>query len=332
MRLVSMRGLLRGVAVLTVAAVLLFSGAMSASAIVTAQGVDGTLKDSLTSALIKGVVVSAYDSADDSYVSSTVSDASGSYSLWLPAGKSYKIQYRDPQDRYGENWSGGWPDIQDAEALGPVNASTWIHQPRFLAKGGTVKVVVTRANHPLTVLPGKWVVEEQKAAITLTMTQWWATTGGDGSATFSGLSAGNAGTYKESVVDPIGQFLAADANTWRSVNPYNGTTVVNASLFVAGPSFEVTPTVPYAKHSQKKNKSFTASGKFSKSVANGSQIQVLAIKGSTRKTFGGKIKSSKYYVKVKLPKKGTWTLYALFKGNSTFAPNDSLNGKSIKAN
>jgi hypothetical protein len=155
-------------------------------------------------------------------------------------------------------------------------------------------------------------------------------TPGNGLNVWPGLRPQNV-VWQASAIDPTARFWSGSSDGgWVA---YTGNTVntVAIQLSPAGSSREITPTVPAAKYSEKRNKAFGVTGKFldNKPIANGSQIKILAVKGGTSKTFNGKIKSNKYSASVKLGK-GTWTLYALFGGNATYAANDSLTGKTVK--
>jgi hypothetical protein len=233
---------------------------------------------------------------------------------------------RDPSGRYGSCWRGASGNVANQDlAWGLFSVSGgWTPVNAQLTQAGTIDVVARRAGHSLTFLPGIFVITQQSEGHIRQLT---ATTAGNGLASFPGLLVGvSHPTYMESGIDPTGRFYAQDADTWHTITA--GTSTVYCDMYPAGASREITPGVPATKYNHTKGRSFSVSGTFSKSLANGSQIKILAVKGSTRKTFSGKIKSSKYYVNVKLPK-GYWTLYALFAGNSTFAANDSLNGKSV---
>jgi hypothetical protein len=325
------KGVLKGAIVLVLSTVLLFAWVVPAQALIPfpilyIQLITGTVNDAGTTAHVPGIVVSAYDASTHTYVWSTVTAADGSYGLWLAPG-TYKIQFRDPSNRYGEQW--GWnqanfEDASDQVLSSGVNTDMGVVQLRPAA---TIKTIVRRAGHPLTTLPGQFLILQQKSALS-TLQQWSATTGGGGAYSWPGMRTYSV-TYLESAIDPTGRFYAADSTTgWHSV--VGGTTTTTyVDLSPAGSSREVTPSVPATKKStQKKNKYFTVTGTFSKPLANGKQITILAVKGSVRKTFAGKIKSNKYSASVKLAK-GTWKLYALFGGNATFAANDSLSGKTV---
>jgi hypothetical protein len=290
------------------------------------QWMTGTCKDAGTTAPIQGVVVSGYNATDGSYAWSTVTGADGKYSLFLVPG-DYKLQFRDPLGRYGEQWTYNQANMVDSSSGTLASGVNFDWGDIQLRQAATIKTIVRRAGHPLTVLPGQFIMLQQKSGVG-TVQQWSATTGGAGTAAWSALRTFSV-TYKESAIDPTGRFYAGDSSAgWHAVVG-GATTVTYAELFPAGASREITPTVPAAKSSQKRGRSFKVTGKFSKSIANGSQIKVLAVKGSTTKTFGGKIKSGGYSANVKLAK-GTWKLYALFGGNSAYAANDSLNSKTVK--
>ena len=79
--------------------------------------------------------------------------------------------------------------------------------------------------------------------------------------------------------------------------------------------------------------SFKVTGSINKRITSPKTLKIVATKGSTTKTFTvaltAKASSTSYSGKVKLSK-GTWTLFALFGGNSTTAPQDSgLVGRTV---
>ena len=290
-----------------------------------AQGIKGTVTDASSVAPIAGIVVSSYETSTGAYISSAVTAADGTYTIWLASG-TYRLQFRDPAGRYGEEWWSDMPNYEDA--LDDV-VTTAHYSPGYehLNAAGTIKTIARRAGHTLTFFPGIFVIMQQKDT-TNNVHQWSATTGGNGAVAFGGLLPGTVSpVYKESGIDPSGRLYATDASDWHKITG-GVTTLTYLDMVAAGASREITPSVPATKYTHAKNKSFTVTGTFSKTVAKGNQIKILAVKGSTQKVFPGKIKSSKYSASVKL-KKGYWTLYALFAGNSTFAANDSLLGKAI---
>ncbi|MDR3685960.1 MAG: carboxypeptidase-like regulatory domain-containing protein [Coriobacteriia bacterium] len=333
------RRTIRGAAALLVATALMFAWVAPAQALFPIiiphfpiywflQGIQGTVTNSGNGAPVSGIVVSAYDTSDGSYQWSDVTNSAGQYSLWLANG-TYRVQFRDPAGRFGEQWWGLLASAQPnyASALNLTVSGAYVTGiSPALHQAATIKTVVRRFGHPMTMLPGQFVIVQQKDG-SGHLQQWSATTGSDGAAAFSGLPW-SAVTYKESAIDPTGRFYAGDASSSFAAI-IGGVNPIYIDLSPAGASREITPTVPAAKYSEKKNVAFSATGGFSKSLSSGSQIKILAVKGGTSKTFGGKIKSNKYKVSVKLAK-GTWTLYALFGGNSTFAANDSYAGKSVK--
>jgi hypothetical protein len=239
---------------------------------------------------------------------------------------TYKLQFRDPSNRYGEQWGYNQANLTDATDEAIVSNVNFDWGNIQLRQAGTIKTVVRRTGHPLTTLPGQFLILQQKSGSN-TLQQWSGTTGGAGSAAWAGLRTFGV-TYLESAIDPTGRFYAADSATgWHSL--VGGTTLTTfIDLVPAGASREITPTVPACKTPRTRNKYFAVTGAFTKPIANGTQLKILAVKGGTTKTFSGKIKSNKYSSSVKLSK-GTWKLYALFKGNATFAPNDSLLGKTV---
>jgi hypothetical protein len=198
-----------------------------------------------------------------------------------------------------------------------------------LMNAGVIRATARRIGHPLTVLPGTFVIAQQKDSAN-NIRQWSATAGAGGVATFSGLFPNPSGfpKYQVSGIDPNGWFYSTDAfSDWASI-PGGSVTPVSLDMTPMSGK-DIALSVPVAKYSEKRSKAFPVTGKFLATIANGSQIKILAVKGGTSKTFSGKIKSSKYSASVKLGK-GTWSLYALFTGNAAFAPNDSLTAKTVK--
>jgi hypothetical protein len=169
-----------------------------------------------------------------------------------------------------------------------------------------------------------FLIVQQKSALN-TYQQWSGVSGSGGVTMWPGLRAYNV-MYAENAIDPTGRFYSSSITSFHTI--IGGAVNTEYIDLTVAASHDITPTVPSCSAKQKKNVSFTVKGTFSKSIANGKQISILAIKGGTQKSFGGAIKSNKYSAKVKLSK-GTWTLYALFSGNATFAANDSLAGKVV---
>jgi hypothetical protein len=290
-----------------------------------AQGIKGTVTDASTAAPIAGIIVSSYETSTGAYISSAVTAGDGTYTIGLGNG-TYRLQFRDPAARYGEEWYSGQPNFDSANNR-TVTTLNYTSGNEQLNAAAAIKTVARRDGHTLTLLPGIFVIMQQKDASN-NVHQWSATTGGNGAVAFGGLLPGTTyPKYKESGIDPTGRLYSTDASDWHTLTG-GATTLTYLDMVAAGASREITPSVPSTKYTHKKNKKFGVSGTFSKAIANGTQIKILAVKGSTQKVFSGKIKSSKYSSTVKLGK-GYWTLYALFKGNSTFAANDSLLGKAI---
>jgi hypothetical protein len=292
------------------------------------NGIDGTVRDQGSNAPIGGIIVSSYETSTGAYYSSSVTAADGTYSIWLPDGQ-YRLQFRDPSGRYGEEWYSGAANYPGAVNISVSGGMTT--RNISLNDAAALRVIARREGHPLTLLPGIFTIVQQKDSVN-NVRQWSAVTNGSGWSQTSGLLSGATWPqYTASGIDPTGRFYSypMSGNTW---GPIVGGTTTAAYLEMrpAGASREITPSVPASKKTNRSaNVSFTVYGNFSKSLANGKQIKILAVKGSTQKVFAGTIKYNKYSAKVKL-KKGTWTLYALFTGNSQFAANDSLVGKVYK--
>ena len=292
------------------------------------QGISGTVRDAGTTAPIGGVIVSAYDDSNGVYEWSGVTAADGTYNLWLSPG-TYRVEYSDPQNRYGGQWYFDDTNFTDALPI-TVTSAVWNNGNNInMRQAFTLKTVTQRAGHPLTKIGGAVIILQEKDSGTTHVTTQHGMTPGNGVNVWPGLRPQNV-LWEASAIDPTARFWSGSSDGgWVA---YTGGTVntVAIQLSPAGASREITPTVPFvSKPSQKRNKAFGVSGAFTKALSNGSQIKILAVKGSTTKTFNGKIKSNKYSSSVKLGK-GTWTLYALFGGNATFAANDSLTGKSVK--
>lgn len=293
-----------------------------------AQGITGTVRDASSTAVLSGVVVSVFDqAAGDMYVGSDITNASGSYAVFLANG-SYLVQFRDPAGRYSDQWwgTGGTPQPESTDAQIVTVSGGWQTVSPGLHRAASIRAVVRRAGHPLTLIPGQFVIVQYRGE-SLYERQLSGTTGSDGSAQFYCLPWVNAG-FKTTAMDPTGRLHPTVTPAW--VDLSIGTNVQYFDFAPTNASFEITPSVPSAGYSHKKNRTFTVTGTFSKSIANGSQIKILAVKGSSKKTFSGKIKSSKYSASLKLGTKGKWTLYALFTGNASLAANDSLQGKVVK--
>ncbi len=295
-------------------------------------GIDGTVTDSGTSAPIQGIIVSAYKDSDGSYAWSTVTNATGQYSLWLDNADDYKLQFRDPSNKYGEQWANNQANFDDGSDFTPALPYHTVNVQMHTAT--TLKNVVRRIGHPYTRIKGSYVIVQQKSAVNTVQT-FSKTVDKYAAATFKGLRGTNV-TYKESAIDPSGMFYSGDAtSTWLPY--YGGTTnTIYIDLYVAGESKNVTITVPSSKSTVNAGSTFAVAVTASRNITTSQKMMILAKKGSTTKRFylpkvshptGG---STKYLKGIKLSK-GTWTLYAVWPGSSKYSTTDSVTGKTVKA-
>jgi hypothetical protein len=295
------------------------------------QGISGHVTDAGTTAAVKGVIVSAYNSSDDTYVWSAVTDASGAFSLYLTPG-TYRVEYQDPLKRYGGQWY--FDDTNFADGLDvAVTSATWSNADVHLHTAMTIKYIVRHADHPLAKVGGANVLLQQKDTSSSHIVMQSGVANSAGLVTFGGQRPQGV-TYQATAIDTTGRFWTGTSTG--AYLPFVGGTVntVYIDLTAAGSSFESTVSVPASsKYTRSANVSFTVNGTITKRVTSPKTMKIVAVKGGTTKTFTAaitaKTSSSTYGGKVKLSK-GTWTLFALFGGNSTLAPTDSgLVGRSV---
>ncbi len=298
------------------------------------EGIKGTVTDAGTTGAVKGIVVSAFNAADGSYVWSAVTSADGGYMLFLDDADNYKLKFTDPTGKYGEQWANNDASMADANTFGVSNASfTTVNQS--LTAGATMKTVVRRAGHPYTRLAGSYVIVQQKSDGPESIQTFSKTAGKYGSATFAGLRGAGV-KYKESAIDPKGMFYSADAtSTWL---PYLGgqSYTVYIDMAVAGESKNVTITVPVSKSSVKKGVRLSVAVGATRKITTSQKMKILAKKGSTTKTYYlpkvsyPSASTTKYRKSIRLPSKGTWKLYAVWPGSTSYAITDSVGGKTVK--
>ena len=185
----------------------------------------GNVTESGTNLPLAGVSVIAMRAADYQFVVATETDASGNYSLSLPAG-AYKVVFLDGSGRHHQEWYDNQPytgigSAHSVSAPGSANAS-------LDRNSGTMAGTVT--DDPSgTPLVGAWVV-----AIGANGVAGGAITAGDGSYAISGLPAG---TYRATFLDPGG---GRPQEYWNNASSFGGaapltiaggeTTTINAGL------------------------------------------------------------------------------------------------------
>jgi len=196
----------------------------------------------------------------------------------------------------------------------------------------TLKYIVRRVDHPLAKVGGANVILQQKADSSSHVVMQSSVANSAGSVTFSGQRPQYV-TYLASAIDTSGRFYTGSSTggwlafTGNSVH----TTYVDLTVM---PAYDCTVTVPAStKYTRSANVSFKVTGSINKRITSPKTLKIVATKGSTTKTFTvaltAKASSTSYSGKVKLSK-GTWTLFALFGGNSTTAPQDSgLVGRTV---
>ena len=289
--------------------------------------VEGHATDAVSHVGLPGIQVDVWSNVGYHY-DTLFTDATGHYSWGVSfVGPSFpvRVTFTDPSKVYGpQAWGGGVIMLQGANiTLANGDDKT---ADGALQKGVTFRTTVTRFGHPYTKLPGIHVDYTWDAT---PINALWS--GSTSAAGINVLSGGAPGIWSFDGVDPTGRFeegFAAVSTFFAgSVSP------IAINMFVAGPTQDVALSVPLATSPQKVNKAFSATGILSKRVTSPKTVTILAIKGGTRKTFAAKITakaaSSSYKASIKL-KKGTWTLVALFGGNQTLAPTDSVSGATVK--
>jgi hypothetical protein len=325
---------------LSLVAVLFFAWAVPAQAFVPIifppiffhiSGISGNVTNAGTSGKVPGIVVSAYDFTTSAYVSSAVTNSNGDYLLWIGAG-TYELKFSDPKKVFGEQWYNNKSNWEYGDGI-VVTTTVNPNKDQALQKAASIKVVVRRAGHSLTRLANQALILQQKD-LSNHIQAFDGLTNGSGYETFGGLRAADV-TYKESAIDPSGLFYSNDAtSTWLShVGGQTDTAYIDLGLI--SESKNATVTVPSSSSSVTHNVSFTVSDTATRKITGSTKMKIVAKKGSTTKTFSISKSSyptsgsTKYRGKIKLTSKGTWTLYALWPGNSAYATTDSVTGKTV---
>jgi hypothetical protein len=300
---------------------------------VWANGFTGSVISAATSGPIKGIRVQVFDSATSDYVAGGFTDSTGHFTIGVGPG-TYKIMFSDPSAAY-ETQVYLNADTLAAGLTKTVTASNWTSlTTTSLQQAVRVEADVTRSGHPLTVLKGIGITLVQKSAGGH-LAAFTGTTNSNGVAAFGGLPHDD---YQLQAYDPTGRFGTGALPGWSTYYTYLGGTnnVVALDLPLSVAAQDVVVSVPGRKSSSvTKNRNFTVSGTISKRVTSPKTLTIVAIKGSTVKTFTANItalsSSSTYKCKKVKLSKGTWSVWAVFGGNSSLAPTDSGSGKSIKA-
>jgi hypothetical protein len=273
---------------------------------------------------VQGIIMSVYDASSGEYRASAVTDASGDCTIPTPPG-SYKVRLYDPAHKYGEYWDHQKANFQNG-ATTVVSSGVWTgHGMMRMYLGASLSVVTRRAGHPFTRLGNRMVLVQQRDSLD-DVQVFEGVTNKSGVKAFPGIAAWNV-DYKESAIDPRGWFNSTNATSaW--VPLAQGATVTQyIDMALAKPSVNCTVGVPSSKSKVTRGVRFTVSGKLSRSIKKSPKVKIVAQKGSTTRTFFLKVKAlsstSKYSGRIRLSKKGTWKLYAVFKGTSAYAPNDS---------
>jgi len=320
---------LKVVAALVLAAALLLALAVPAQALLFLPTgvIEGHVTDSVSHAALSGIRVDVY-TATGGHIETTFTDSTGHYTFTLGTllgPFTDHVGFTDVTGAHAQTaYSGKVNYLNGTDIVvgtGDDRIANVAMDPAVV-----LKTTVMRSGHPFTKLSGKLVgatyFESPNAVY------WSGMTGGGGSATLSGLPTQS---FFMEVVDPLGSF----ATTTTNVGPYgvgqHAAVVIQMPL--ANLAKDVTVSVPHANTPQKKNKKFTVTGTMNHRVVAPKTLTILAVKGSTTKSFSVKIKAltstSTYKGSIKLGK-GTWTLYSVFSGSGVWAPTDSVTGKVVK--
>lgn len=191
----------------------------------TGSSISGRVTEAGTDLPLEGVAVIAMRAADYGFVRATTTDASGDYSLALPAG-GYKLVFLDGTGRHHQEWFDDQPysgiaSAQTATAPGVVDAA-------LDRTTGTLAGTLTDdpSGAPL---PAAWAVAVGPAGVA-----GGAVTSASGAYSIAGLPAG---TYRATFLDPVGgraQEFWNDAASYAGASPITiagaATTTIDAAL------------------------------------------------------------------------------------------------------
>ena len=296
------------------------------------NGLQGTVADAGTTAKLSGITVDVYDNATNGWLGTTMTDANGFWSYGCAPG-NYNVRLSDPRAVYGEQWDYNQPNQWDSSAIS-VASLTWSTVDMNLRAAVKITDVVRRYGHPLTRLAGIAVSEEQTATSGFQQRVGSGLSSSAGACTFAGLR-GYQVLYKATAQDPKHWFGSAST----AYAGYTGGTsrTVYVDMTLTNTSKDCTIGVPTCNPTVKHGVSLTVAVTAKRSIASSTKMTIVAKKGSTTRYFYlPKVShptstSTKYSAKIKLPSAGSWKLYALWPGNSAYAPTDSVGGKSVTA-
>lgn len=153
---------------------------------------EGSVTEAGTNAPLEGVAVVVLRGSDFTFVRGGRTDASGVFSIPVPAGP-YRVAFIDPSGHHHMEWHDDLP-YNGLAASSTVTAPGVVGAVLSRTRGAVAGTITDDpSGQPL---PGAWVVAIGPRGIA-----GGAVTGSDGSYTIDGLPAG---TYRATMVDPVG--------------------------------------------------------------------------------------------------------------------------------